>query len=110
MLGIPTTPKEDINCTTAELVYASPLTVRETLFPVQTSPRTLFYCFSGPKSISKFNFTPMSQHSAAQHMPQELLLDHMCLFEVIDTEHHLHHPMRDRIGQGWQTTDPWVTL
>ena len=47
LLGIRTTPKEDINCSTAELVYGSPLTV-----PVQTSPRTLLHCFPGSDRLS----------------------------------------------------------
>ena len=38
LLGIRTTPKEDTNCSTAELVYGSPLTVPGEFIPSTNKP------------------------------------------------------------------------
>ena len=74
LLGIRTTPKEDINCSTAELVYGSPLTVPGDFIPGTNEPPNPSSLLPWLRqAISKFNFTPMSQHGVApQHMPREL--------------------------------------
>ena len=74
LLGIRTTPKEDINCSTAELVYGSPLTVPGDFIPGTNEPPNPSSLLPWLRqAISKFNFTPMSQHGVApQHMPREI--------------------------------------
>ena len=74
LLGIRITPKEDINCSTAELVYGSPLTVPRNFIPGTNEPPYPSSLLPWLRqAISKFNFTPMSQHGVTpQHMPREL--------------------------------------
>ena len=70
LLSICTTSKEDINCSTAKLVYGSPLAVPGDFIPGTNelqNPSSLLPWLR--QAISKFNFTPMSQHGVApQHI------------------------------------------
>ena len=99
LLGIRTMLKEDTSCSIAEFVYVSSLTVLGDFICSTNEPPNPSLLLSWLRqAISKFNFIPMSQHDVApQHKYRELLLALMCLFDVIRTDHHLHHPMRDRI-------------
>ena len=81
LLGICTTPKEDINCSTAELVYGSFLTVPGDFIPGTNKPQNPSSLLPWLRqTISKFNFTSMSQHGVApQHMRHELFAS-PCVF------------------------------
>ena len=74
LFGIRTTLKEDINCSTAELVYGSPFTVTGDFIPSTNTPMTPSLLVPWLRHIvCKFTFTPMSQHVVApQHMPRKL--------------------------------------
>ena len=71
-------PQENINssrqCSIAELVYGSRLTVMGDFIRGTNEPLNPFSLLPWLRqAISKFNFTPMSQHGIApQHMPCEL--------------------------------------
>ena len=74
LLGIRTTPKEDINCSTPKLIYGNPLTVPGDFIPGTNKPPNPSSLLPWLRqAISKFNFTPISQHGVApKHMPCEL--------------------------------------
>ena len=65
LLGIHTMPK-DINCSTAELVYGSPLTVLGDFIPSTNKPPNASLPLPWlQQAISNFNFTPILQHGVA---------------------------------------------
>ena len=90
LFGIRTTPKEDINFSTAELVYGSPLTVSGDFIPGTNEPRTLLHCFPGSDRLS-VNSILHQRHNTVQHHNTCLvnfLIAYMCLIDVIRTDHH----------------------
>ena len=74
LLGIRTTPKEDLRASSAELVYGETLTVPGDFIPTQTTPTTAAEHLSKSRSFVKsFVAQPTTQHGhTAIYMPKTL--------------------------------------
>ena len=89
LLGIRTAPKEDLNCSSAELVYGTPLSVPGDFWPSTAAPS------HSPDSaflpwlrgvVQKQNPIPMSRHgSTSTNMPPELT---NCLYVFLRQDSH----------------------
>ena len=87
--GIRSTPKEDINCSIAKLVYDGALTVPGDFTPSTNAPPSPSVLFPWIRqAISKFTFTPILQHGV---VPQQMTRKRFTsLYEFI--RRNLHKP------------------
>ena len=73
LLGIRTAPKEDLGCSSAEVVYGSPLTVPGELFPQQDSHSVSVFLQSLRNRVRNLVPTPTSHHGTpTTFVPQSL--------------------------------------